>query len=695
VRVTASWLTTTGVDVDALLLSGDGRVRAEGDFVFYNQLEAEDGAVRLLGKATFDEQAQDRLFVGLADLPEAVHGVLLALSLDAEQRLGLGAVDQLAVRVSSADEQPVLGYRVEGLADETVAVLGELYRRQGGWRFRAVGQGYSAGLAGLATGYGIRVNAEDEQPDEPVSDAGAPEPGQNQEAVASNDPGVAGAAQVDDSQLVDAEPDPVVLGEQPSVALPVPPAVAQAPGPARARAGIRTGKKRPTAAPVRALSLAEDDTWRAARLFPVVGIGAQEEQERRATSALLAVVMGVREFGRSLTQRLGAPAGLVETYLEVQFARGDSVVIPDGVLRVERGGRRWTALLEVKTGPNLLVKQQVENYLDVARERSYDAVVTLSNELVAAPGEHPVGVDRRKLRKVALQHLAWAEVLYEATMQLSHRGVADPTQRWVLNELVRYLRHPRSGASGFEDMGQAWVPVREAVVAGTLRSSDRKAAAVAESWERLVRQVCLRLSGDLGVDVAPVGARRAAADPAARTALHVKSLADQGKPVDAPLRIPGAVGPLKLTADIRTGQVETGVDVAAPQEGRPLTRVNWLLRQLSEAPSGLRIDALAEASSDSRCELLDKARQDPKLLVPDSGRKGYALSLTQPLGTKREIGRGGFITSIHGAVDAFYRDVMQSIRPWSPPPPKPPAHDAAAGEDQPEATDDGSPVVEQ
>jgi hypothetical protein len=237
------------------------------------------------------------------------------------------------------------------------------------------------------------------------------------------------------------------------------------------------------------------------------------------------------------------------------------------------------------------------------------------------------------------------------------------------------------------------VPVREAVVAGTLRPADRKAAAVAESWERLVRQVCLRLSGDLGVDVVPVGSRRATGDPGARTALHAKSLVEHGS-LSAALRIPGAVGPLKLTADIRTGQVETGVDVAAPQEGRPLTRVNWLLRQLSEAPSALRIDALAETSSDSRCELLDKARQDPKLLVPGSSLKGYALSLTQPLGTKRGIGRGGFITSIHGAVDAFYRDVMQSIRPWSPPPPKPPAHDAAAGEDQPEATDDGSPVVE-
>lgn len=233
------------------------------------------------------------------------------------------------------------------------------------------------------------------------------------------------------------------------------------------------------------------------------------------------------------------------------------------------------------------------------------------------------------------------------------------------------------------------MPVREAVISGTLRPADKKAAQVAESWERLVRQVCLRQSGDLGVDVTPVGSRRGGADSTARTGQHVKSLVEHGT-LTAGLRIRGAVGPLRLTASIRTGQVETSVDVLAPQEGRPLTRVNWLLRQLADAPAGLRVDALTGSPTQNRCELLDVARKDPKLLIPDTELRGYTLTLTQPLGTRRGVGRGGFITSIHGAIDSFYRDVMQGIRPWAPPPPKPPAHDAAQAEDQPEATDDGT-----
>jgi stress response protein SCP2 len=688
VRVTAIWAAQDGVDVDAcaLLLGADGRARGDGDLVFYNQTEAEDGAVRLLGKSNEESRSTDRLLVGLQDLPSSVEKVLIVLSLEAEAGVGFGSLTEVSAVAATADEQPLIHYSAAPLGDETALVLAEVYRREGTWRFRAVGQGYATGLAGLAHDYGISVSADDAPGEEAFvdgSEVAAAEHAVTEHAVAE---------EVSPTEQLGAESAPSPPAGEDVQALPVPHAVA-APA-TRRTVPLRTKKRQATVVPIRPLTLADDETWKAARLFPIVGIGAQDEQERRATSALLAVLMGVREFGRTITGRLGAPAGLVETYLEVQFPRGEGVVIPDGVLRVERGSRRWTALLEVKTGTSQLEKQQVENYLDVARERGFDAVVTLSNELPAAAGEHPVGVDKRKLRKVALHHLAWAEVVHEATMQLSHRGVADPTQRWVLHELVRYLQHPRSGASGFEDMGSSWVPVRDAVTAGTLRPSDRKAADVAESWERLVRQVCLRKSGELGVDVTPVGARRAAADPGSRINQHLRTLVGDGT-LTGGLRIPGAVGPMHVTANLRTGQIEISVEVAAPQEGRPLTRVNWLLRQLAEAPPATKVDALASRPADNRCELLDVARNDPKLLLPDSNVRAYRLSLVQTLGTKRGVGRGGFITSVHGAIDSFYRDVMHGIRPWMPPPPRPPAHDAVAAEDQPEATDEGPALLGQ
>src|SRR5215468_1886054 len=104
-------------------------------------------------------------------------------------------------------------------------------------------------------------------------------------------------------------------------------------------------------------------SWEKARLFPVSGIGGADEQERRATSALLAVVGSVREFGRAMIVPFGAPAGRLSTFIEVQLKDGDKRLRPDGAIRVEYGRRAWTALVEVKTGRNELITEQIEAYL--------------------------------------------------------------------------------------------------------------------------------------------------------------------------------------------------------------------------------------------------------------------------------------------------------------------------------------------
>lgn len=78
--------------------------------------------------------------------------------------------------------------------------------------------------------------------------------------------------------------------------------------------------------------------WHDARLIPAVGIRSQEEQEKRATSSLLAVMKAVPEFGHALLGPLGAPKGRLATYAEVQLKDGAGKVhIPDGAMVVERG----------------------------------------------------------------------------------------------------------------------------------------------------------------------------------------------------------------------------------------------------------------------------------------------------------------------------------------------------------------------
>src|SRR4051794_14534104 len=97
----------------------------------------------------------------------------------------------------------------------------------------------------------------------------------------------------------------------------------------------------------------------------------------------------VREVGRAVTAPLGAPSGQVDAFIEVPFYLGERRLYPDGLIRVARGQRSFTALVEVKTGTNKLEADQLEAYLDIAREHGYDAVLTISNEIPAIPGTHP------------------------------------------------------------------------------------------------------------------------------------------------------------------------------------------------------------------------------------------------------------------------------------------------------------------
>lgn len=362
----------------------------------------------------------------------------------------------------------------------------------------------------------------------------------------------------------------------------------------------------------------------------------------------------------------------MQTFVEVPFLFGDAKVFPDGLIRVERGRRTWTALVEVKTGTNLLQTPQLETYLDVAKEQGFDALLTISNEIPAIAGQHPTRIDKRKLRKVALHHYSWTQVLSQALMQKEHRGVADPDQAWVLGELIRYLEHPRSGAMEFDDMGASWVPTRESVTAGTLRAGDSGAVDVAARFDALLRYASLRLGRQLGTDVVPHLARRDVADPAARTQGAAARLAESST-LEGAIRIPRAVAPLVVTVDVRAGTITCHVDLEAPREGRPTTRVNWLVRQLRGAPESVRLEAtVRHERGQGAAALLREVRETPQLLVRDASKelRSFRVAMTTPMGTKRGRGRGSFIDSVLKAIDTFYSDVLQHLKAWIQAPPR-------------------------
>ncbi|MCF1600255.1 TerD family protein [Streptomyces muensis] len=147
------------IDLSALLVAADGRVRSDDDLVFYNQPSAEAGAVRHVAA---DAEGPERVEMNPAALPADVDRVVLVGSCDPDDASRtFREVKDVLVRASQLGADPV-HFRPPALTDgERAVLLMELYRRGEAWKLRAIGQGYADGLAGLATDFGIEVAEEE------------------------------------------------------------------------------------------------------------------------------------------------------------------------------------------------------------------------------------------------------------------------------------------------------------------------------------------------------------------------------------------------------------------------------------------------------------------------------------------------------------------------------------------------------
>ncbi|MGY1715407.1 VWA domain-containing protein [Geodermatophilus sp. SYSU D01106] len=172
VVVTLTWKPAPGVDADlsAFLTTGAGRVRSDDDFVFYNQPAGAGGAVRHLGKSARGGATVDQVRIDPAALPADVEKVVIGASLDGAGTFG--GLSGLAVEVGAEGGGPAAVRCELAAGPETALVFAEVYRRGAEWKVRAVGQGYTNGLAGLATDVGVSVD--DEPAAAPAAAAAAP-----------------------------------------------------------------------------------------------------------------------------------------------------------------------------------------------------------------------------------------------------------------------------------------------------------------------------------------------------------------------------------------------------------------------------------------------------------------------------------------------------------------------------------------
>lgn len=161
-RVTVDVAAPVRLDVSGLLLTADGKVRSDDDFIFYNQPTG-PGVTYRSGGGT----APDAITVDTAAVPPGIEKIVVTASPDAAGQTFQGIEPTATVR--DADTGAVLAtFTPPQLGSETALVVVEIYLRNGAWKVRAVGQGYANGLAGIATDFGVSVE-EPAAPAQPVT----------------------------------------------------------------------------------------------------------------------------------------------------------------------------------------------------------------------------------------------------------------------------------------------------------------------------------------------------------------------------------------------------------------------------------------------------------------------------------------------------------------------------------------------
>jgi len=150
------------LDASAFLLTADGKVRSDNDFVFYNNKNVGDAVIHQGDNRTGEGDGDDeQIKIVLSKVPPEIEKIAIAVTIHEGEANGqsFGQVSNAFIRVvDNSNNNEIVKYDLsEDASVETAMIFGEVYRNAGEWKFRAVGQGFKGGLGPLASNYGVSV----------------------------------------------------------------------------------------------------------------------------------------------------------------------------------------------------------------------------------------------------------------------------------------------------------------------------------------------------------------------------------------------------------------------------------------------------------------------------------------------------------------------------------------------------------
>ena len=154
----------------------------------------------------------------------------------------------------------------------------------------------------------------------------------------------------------------------------------------------------------------------------------------------------------------------------------------------------------------------------------------------------------------------------------------------------------------------------------------------------------------------------------------MEHLSSSGRRGQHAARVDAPTHDLSVRCDLRSRQTLTGITIKAPGEGRTKARINWLLRQLSDASDDLRIEATYPNARETTGALLGQIREDADCLRYPADLKreprSFTVTLSRPMGKKRGKEEGSFVRETRAQTFAFYRDLVQDLKAWQARAPK-------------------------
>ncbi len=413
-----------------------------------------------------------------------------------------------------------------------------------------------------------------------------------------------------------------------------------------------------------------------AKLFPVL---PESKKEERATSILLSVLTIVPDFASKILEGCGVSISkrtIIESFTEISLKGEYSKMRPDGLLIVQNKTKTWSALIESKIGNATHSDEQIENYLNLAKEQKIDAVITISNQYTASPSIHPSYVKKQKHKSIALLHFSWASINADSILLIENKSVDDKEQAYILHELTRYLSHSSSGISSDILLPKSWKSVCDSVYQGVaLKKNSPEAEETVAAWFQLLRFSTINLSLALSRSCTVQLSRAHLKENNIRTQESVSSLISKSLLAGA-IQVPDAASNLEIELDLNKRTLKLCAKIQTPKDVKQTrAAINFVINQFKKSEDEtlfIRFNWPSRINA-TQGKLLSHIDEETRLLLVPEGYKGLPTSAE----IVRIVDLGASVKSskkLNEIFDSelinFYRNTLQNITNWQPKAPR-------------------------